>query len=156
MNIVCKNLKIRIVLKRFFDCTKQNSGFRIENTTNLFVVRCSFMKCVFIIYKHTLSTVHVTGIRNKDSFNDIDIFLKKYDLGNTQEIIIDNSLFSGRTVKQIDFKKIKSRLGEKYPFYSASFSEEVKGKVAFYHFSFSFIFIRCSQLCSSGQVCIKK
>ena len=125
MNIVCKNLKIRLILKGFFDFTKKNTGFRIENKTNLFVVRCSFMKCVFIIYKHTLSTVHVTGIRNKNSINDIEIFLKKYDLGTTKEIIIDNSLFSGRTTKQIDLKKIKARLGEKYPFYSASFAEEV-------------------------------
>ena len=89
------------------------------------------MKCVFIIYKHTLSTVHVTGIRNKDSINDINIFLKKYDIDDTEKFIIDNSLFSGRTVKQVELKQIKTRLREKYPFYSASFSEEVGRKVAF-------------------------
>ena len=129
-NIVCKNLEIRIILKKSFDSTKENTAFRIENKSNLFVVRSSFMKCVFIIYKHTLSTIHVTGIRNKDSINDIVIFLKKYDLGNIDRFIIDNSLFSGRTVKQIELRTIKARLRDKYPFYSASFSEEVRRKVA--------------------------
>lgn len=153
MNIVCKNLKIRIILKSSFDCTKQNSGFKIENRTNLFVVRSSFMKCVFIIYKHTLTTVHVTGIRNKDSINDIVIFLKKFDIDDAQKFIIDNSLFSGRTVKQVELKQIKTRLREKYPFYSASFSEEVRRKVASppFKFSSSLIF-RCFQLCSLDRI----
>jgi hypothetical protein len=128
MNIKCKNLKIRIILKSLFDVSKQNLGFSIENKTNLFVIKSFSMKCVFVIYKHTLSTVHVTGIKDKNCIDDIKIFLKKYDLDDPEKIIVDNSLFSGRTAKQIDFKKIQSRLNEKYPFYSASFSEEVINK----------------------------
>ena len=125
MKIKCRNLKIRIILKHRFDSTKQTTKFKIESKRNLLIVRGSFTKCVFIIYKHTLSTIHVTGIRNKDSINDIAKFLEEFQLYEIRKLIVDNSLFTGSVVNPIELTKIKGRLDSKYNFYSVRFSEDV-------------------------------
>ena len=38
MNVVCKNIKIRILLENPFDLTKQTNGFSVVNKRNLLIL----------------------------------------------------------------------------------------------------------------------
>ena len=125
MNVVCKNIKIRILLENPFDLTKQTNGSSVVNKRNLLIVRSSHSKCVFIVYKHTLSTIHITGISTSNAVNEILEFLNHFHLTEIKKLIIDNSLFSGKTNNNIDIVEMKKRLDEKYNFYSISFSQDV-------------------------------
>ena len=107
MNVVCKNIKIRILLENPFDLTKQTNGFSVVNKRNLLIVRSSHSKCVFIVYKHTLSTIHITGISTSNAVNEILEFLNHFHLTEIKKLIIDNSLFSGKTNNNIDIVEMK-------------------------------------------------
>ena len=126
MNIVCKNLKIRLILKRCIDLTKRdNDVFSIEHKTNSCIIRSHFLRCVLTVYKHSLMTVHATGIKDKNTINEVLEFLKDFQSCEIEKILVDNSLFSGKAMLNVDPIEIKDKLSKRYAFYSASFAQDI-------------------------------
>ena len=126
MKLICKNLKISVRVKNPIDIPKlEMSGLYIFEKRLTFSLReCGVC---FTMYKHSRSTLHITGIRKKQQIISIFDFIKFVMSNVVLNCHIDNSLFSYKNTsvdRPVNFGLIM-RLMEKNERYVCSHTPEI-------------------------------
>ena len=89
--IKCRNLKISLSLTNDLDLERVKH-FRETNCSYLVYNNCN--KCVITVYKHSMKSLHVTGICNKSDLHSIFYFVRVVLQNFISTGSIQNSLFS--------------------------------------------------------------
>lgn len=101
----CKNLKISVCLKKYINIEDVKAkNLCLTKKRSLYNIK--FEQCSITIYKHVKNKIlHVTGIRNGINATAVLKFISHH-FGKIDNYVIDNSLFSCKRKKKIDFKNI--------------------------------------------------
>jgi TATA-box binding protein (TBP) (component of TFIID and TFIIIB) len=125
MSLECKNVKITLYLKNDIDAVKllRYSSHNTEKR-NCFIIRSGSF--VLTMYKHSIKTLHVTGIKSK---NEFIVVLKYVKFVLEDEVIrckLDNSMFSCKLKKSVNLKLLIKEICQNYSnIYTCNFTQEI-------------------------------
>ena len=99
MTLKCKNIKLNLVLNKNIDISCiDSSHIEISEKHSSIIWRFIILKpLVVTIYKHSKNSLHITGVRSRESVKQIISFIMTfYQLPHfsIENIFINNSLFS--------------------------------------------------------------
>lgn len=114
MILKCKNIKLNLVLNKNIDISCiDSSHIKISEKHSSIIWRFIILKpLVVTIYKHSKNSLHITGVKSRESLNQIISFIMSfYQLPqlSIKNIFINNSLFSckmKRKEKKIIYTKL--------------------------------------------------
>ena len=126
MLITCKNIKISLNIRKPFDvCQLEKEGHSLLEKRQNFSFRVSGA-CV-TVYKHSLHTLHATGIKSKSQLSLILKFVEDALDNDITSCRVDNSLFSFKNLsdaKPLQFTHIIEKI-EKNSLYTYSYTPEL-------------------------------
>ena len=93
MFLKCKNIKLNLILEKNIDISHINNSY-IEMTEKQcsFILRfIMFKPLVITIYKHSLFSLHATGVKSPETVNQIMSFVKdSYPKNHVIKLIVNN------------------------------------------------------------------
>ena len=125
MNLRCCNIKINITLSEPPNLgLVHKKDLSIVKKRTCFTLRYVYLDCVITIYKHSPTSLHITGI--KSDLMIIEVFEFLANVLNTRIISskINNSMFCGKFDHHVNISYIIKRIG-KSAFYTCTFCEEI-------------------------------
>ena len=126
MNLRCRNIKINVTLAHPIDPGLiQNNKLTITNKRTCFTLRYVYLDCVITIYKHSLTSLHITGIKSSLMITEIFEFLT--NVLNTRVISskINNSMFCGKLSHRVNISYIIQEVEQNCSFYNCNYCEEI-------------------------------
>ena len=122
----CKNLKVNIILKKYIDFDEiSKENVEICEKKISVILRLYDFSCVITVYKHSLNSLHITGIKTPHILKKIICFLSDSLNNVILETKIDNSLFSCKFNKIINLHQAISIVQKYFTTHSCSLVEEV-------------------------------
>lgn len=126
MNLKCRNIKINVTLAKALDLELiDQKKLSITNKRSCFTIRTMYLDWVITIYKHSPTSLHITGIKSSamitEVFQFISLVLKMTVLSSK----INNSMFCGKFDHRVDISQIIRRIERQFAFYTCTFCEEI-------------------------------
>ena len=126
MNLKCRNIKINVKLAKALDLELiDKNGLSIITKKTCLTIRSVYFDWVITIYKHSPTSLHITGIKSSEMveeiFQFISIVLKTTALSSR----INNSMFCGKLEHCVDISHIIKRIETKFSCYKCNFCEEI-------------------------------
>lgn len=111
----CKNIKAVLTLAKNINFSYVEAcGYNINPRNICFVIRLSTTTCT--IYKHTLNKLHFTGITCSKDVKKIKKFVREVLKDTSLAFKVNNSMFTAKLNKIIQFKKIIEKVDQKNHF----------------------------------------
>ena len=125
MNLKCRNIKINVILAKALDWELiDKQKLSITDKRSCFTIRTIYSDWVITVYKHSTTSLHITGIKSTsmviEVFQFISTVLKMAVLSSK----INNSMFCGKFDHHVNISYIIKRIG-KSAFYTCTFCEEI-------------------------------
>ena len=118
----CKNIKAVLTLIRNINFSYVKArGYNITPKNICYIIRLSAITCT--IYKHSLSKLHFTGITRSKDVKKIMKFVKKVLKNIPITFEVNNSMFTAKLNKIIEFRNIIEKVGQKN-FFITNYSPE--------------------------------
>ncbi len=126
MNLHCKNIKINVSLKWKIDFNEiKLLNMIISNKKTSYVLRNDDMNCVITVYKHSLHSLHITGIKNFHDMNKLIEFITKQLKNVITKTKIDNTMFSCKLKENIDINTIIPKILNTFTNFSCTYIQEI-------------------------------
>ena len=94
MNLRCRNIKINVILAQSLDLGLiPIKDFTITNKRTCFTLRHVYLDCVITIYKHSPTSLHITGIKSSSVITEVFEFLSNFTNAKIISSKINNSMF---------------------------------------------------------------
>ena len=102
-----------------------NKDFTITNKRTCFTLRHVYLDCVITIYKHSPTSLHITGIKSPSVITEVFEFFS--NVLNTRIISskINNSMFCGKLGCHVNISCIVQKIERNCSFYSCNYCEEI-------------------------------
>ena len=126
MNLRCCNIKINITLSEPPNLgLVHKKDLSIVKKRTCFTLRYVYLDCVITIYKHSPTSLHITGI--KSNLMIIEVFEFLANVLNTRIISskINNSMFCGKLEQHVSIPHIIQEVERNCSFFSCNFCEEI-------------------------------
>ena len=126
MNLRCRNIKINVILAQSLDLGLiPIKDFTITNKRTCFTLRHVYLDCVITIYKHSPTSLHITGIKSPSVITEVFELLS--NVMNTRVISskINNSMFCGKLDHHVKISYIVREIERNCSFYNCHFCEEI-------------------------------
>ena len=126
MNLRCRNIKINVTLSQSIDPGLLHSkDLTITNKKTCFTLRYVYLDCVITIYKHSPTSLHITGIKSPSVITEVFEFFS--NVLNTRIISskINNSMFCGKLGHHVKIPYIVQEIERNCSFYNCNFCEEI-------------------------------
>ena len=126
MNLRCRNIKINVMLAHPLDLGLIHSKeLTIANKRTCFTLRYVYLDCVITIYKHSPTSLHITGIKSSSTITEVFEFLS--NVLNTTVISskIDNSMFCGKLNQLVNISCIIQEIKRNCSSYNCNYCEEI-------------------------------
>lgn len=120
----CKNVKININLENYIDVDELCFlNIEICEKITSYILRSNDLNCVITIYKHSLKSIHITGIKSASDMKNVISFLTIRLKNTITNITIDNSMFSCKLGRKINLHEVITNF--KVSTHFCSFMEEI-------------------------------
>ena len=97
MNLRCRNIKINVTLSQSIDPgLLLSKDLTISNKKTCFTLRYVYLDCVITIYKHSPTSLHITGIKSSSVITEVFEFLSNFTNAKIISSKINNSMFCGK------------------------------------------------------------
>ena len=126
MNLRCRNIKINVVLAQSIDLGLiRSKELTIVNKRTCFTLRHVYFDCVITIYKHSPTSLHITGIKSPSVIREVFKFIKI--ILNTKIISseVNNSMFCGKLNLPVNISYIIQKVKQNFSFYNCNYCEEI-------------------------------
>ena len=122
----CKNVKLHLILDKNIDLKKlYNLYVDISIKKTCYILKPFELESVITVYKHTQKNCHVTGIKSKNDFFNIIIFFNNILNSVIISVVIDNSIFTSKSLKTINLTHIIKKIKNKLKAHSFRLIEEI-------------------------------
>ena len=126
MNLRCRNIKINVTLSQSIDPGLLHSkDLTITNKKTCFTLRYVYLDCVITIYKHSPTSLHITGIKSPSAITEVYEFLSNFINARVISSKINNSMFCGKLGHHVKISSIVREIERNCSFYSCNFCEEI-------------------------------
>ena len=94
MNLKCRNIKINVTLAKALDLELiDKNGLSIKTKKTCFTIRSVYFDWVITIYKHSPTSLHITGIKSSEMIAEIFQFISLVLKTTALSSRINNSMF---------------------------------------------------------------
>ena len=97
----------------------------ITNKRTCFTIRSVYFDWVISIYKHSPTSLHITGIKSSSMITEVFQFISSVLNMTVFSSRINNSMFCGKFDHHVDISCIIRRIERKFAFYTCAFCEEI-------------------------------
>ena len=126
MNLRCRNIKINVTLAQTIDLGLIHSeDLTITNKRTCFTLRYVYLDCVITIYKHSPTSLHITGIKSPSVITEVFEFLLNFLNTRVISAKINNSMFCGKLDQHVKICEIAQEIERSCSFYNCNFCEEI-------------------------------
>ena len=126
MNLRCRNIKINVTLSQSIDPgLLLSKDLTISNKKTCFTLRYVYLDCVITIYKHSPTSLHITGIKSSSVITEVFEFLSNFTNAKIISSKINNSMFCGKLGCHVNISCIVQKIERNCSFYSCNYCEEI-------------------------------